>query len=388
MHFVNFIATNNWISGLAWKETFLNHYAFGNKTDGASMYKRSIVIGHIDGAPELGACGNSGIELPWSKFSFSVDDVAFYNFDAKTPGVSSTDEATLKAMVAPRRDCIAVRPCYGTNAFDCGAITYFSNIKWDNSQRKMSFPWEHAGAIWDRDGTFLESTPNRFLVAKSDAYDPAYCKVDKSRPPKYFGHPSMVCEGEVNGEQLRFHRFMFNQANPITMEGSMAVFEGRHGTAKSPFRNCRPRGRGWMVMLQGKEEYRMYFETHEHISNISFTGDIDDFEEGDYLTIRHDLPERIDYAEVKGKDTSGEKLNITQWPTGNKDEILKLNTYDYMIDRAEAPFSVYYSFNGNGVPINDVKKERQGIFLFKLRFLVWYDGNQDSRSERRRHAHY
>ena len=107
-----------------------------------------------------------------------------------------------------------------------------------------------------------------------------------------------------------------------------------------------------MVLLQGKEEYKMYFGAHEHISNISFTGDIDDFEEGDYLTIRHDLPERIDYAEIKGAgDVEGNLLeDITEWPTDNKDEILKLATYDYMVDKVAAPFSVYYSFNGNGVP--------------------------------------
>ena len=72
MHFMNFIATNNWNSGLSWKETFLNNYALGNKTEAGSMYKRSIVIGHIDGAPELGACGNAGIEVSYFDFITSL----------------------------------------------------------------------------------------------------------------------------------------------------------------------------------------------------------------------------------------------------------------------------------------------------------------------------
>ena len=171
----------------------------------------------------------------------------------------------------------------------------------------------------------------------------------------------MVCDGEKNGERTRFHRLMFNGAEPVTMEGTMAVFKSPHGTAKSPFRNCRPRGRGWMVMLQSQQEYQMYFEAHEHISNISFTADIDDFEEGDYITLRHDLPERIDYAQMMGKNLTdehkrmvvrGEKLDITEWPT-TKDEILAIESYDYMVDREAAPFSVYYSFNGNGVPVEE-----------------------------------
>ena len=158
---LNFIAANNWISGLSWKETFLNNYAHADKTDAGSMYKRSIIIGHIDGAPELGACGNSGIELPWAKFAFTVDDVQFFNFDKRTPGVASTN---IENVHTPLRNCIAVKPCYGANAFDCGAMTYFSNIKWDNVARKSSFPWEHGAVYWDIDGSFLESGKNIIYV--------------------------------------------------------------------------------------------------------------------------------------------------------------------------------------------------------------------------------
>ena len=67
----------------------------------------------------------------------------------------------MKRMLLPKRMCIAVKPCYGTNAFDCGTISYFSNIKWDNARRKMSFPWEHSAAIWDVDGSFLEGGKSR-----------------------------------------------------------------------------------------------------------------------------------------------------------------------------------------------------------------------------------
>ena len=51
-----------------------------------------------------------------------------------------------------------------------------------------------------------------------------------------------------------------------------------------------------MVLLEDQQEYKMFFEQHENDSNISFTGDIDDFEQNDWLTTRHDLPERVDEA--------------------------------------------------------------------------------------------
>ena len=59
------------------------------------MYKGSIVIGHIDGDPELEACGDMGIKTPWKFFSFTVDDIRFYNFDEPTPDKASVDLSTL-----------------------------------------------------------------------------------------------------------------------------------------------------------------------------------------------------------------------------------------------------------------------------------------------------
>ena len=140
---------------------------------------------------------------------------------------------------------------------------------------------------------------------------------------------------------------MFNQATPSSVKGTMAVFESPYGIAKSPFRNCRPRPEGWMVLLQGNEEHIMHFEEHDHISNISFVGDIDDFEQDEWITIRHDFPERIDRANLNGEDVDGnfiggEFLNETFWPND-----LDLDSYTYHVDKEEAPFSVRYTFNGN-----------------------------------------
>ena len=85
MHFLNFIAVNNWKAGLSWKETFLQTYALDDKEDHASIMKRSIVIGHIGGDRDLDACGDIGVETPWKKFQFTVDDIRFYNYDEPTP---------------------------------------------------------------------------------------------------------------------------------------------------------------------------------------------------------------------------------------------------------------------------------------------------------------
>ena len=120
------------------------------------------------------------------------------------------------------------------------------------------------------------------------------------------------------------------------MEGTVVSFENEFGEAKSPFRNCRPRGKGWMVLLDGNQEYKMTFTQHDHVSNISYTGDIDDFEQNEWLTIKHDFPEKIDYAKVGTEGNQMENL-VDPWPTNPLD----LNTYDYTYVSIAAPNEPY-----------------------------------------------
>ena len=125
-------------------------YAEEGKEEQSQLFKRNIVIGHLGGDEELGACGDMGIETPWKFFAFSVDDIEFYNFDRPTPRKASVDLATfgMKGELSDRR-CVAIDPCYGTNAFDCGAVTRYRNVKWHNSPRRATFAWEHEAAFHD-----------------------------------------------------------------------------------------------------------------------------------------------------------------------------------------------------------------------------------------------
>jgi len=374
LQFHNMIVANNWIAGLAGKESFLHTYADGENDDQAQLFKHNIVIGHLSGDPELDACGDMGIETPWKFFSFTVDDIHFFNFDEPTPELSSIGDPANFGMakdLAPRR-CVAFDPCYGSNAFDCGAITWFRNTKWYNSQRRSTFAWEGEAGVLDLDGSFAGGSAGDYVIAASDAFDPALCSLDTSE--KYDNantdpsentrsHPAMRCKGSLGDKKFKPHRFMFNNAKPDSAEGTMAVFTNQYGTTKSGFRNCRPRGKGWMVMLQGNEEYEMHFETLEHVSNISYTGDIDDLEQGEWITIRHDFPELIDFAEMKGA-ADAEPEKVEEWP----EDPLTLNTYDYNVQNETAPFTVRYTFNGQANTENPQVQE--GAYTWGEDFYV------------------
>ena len=366
IQFLNMVVANNWKAGLAGKETFLDTYATPDMEEQASMFKRNIAIGHLDGDRELTACGDMGIETPWERFAFTVDDIQFFNFDNPTPNIASVDlnDFAMAGELDARR-CIAFDPCYEPNAFDCGAITWFSKVSWYNSNRRMVFDWEHEAGVLDLDGTFTEDKPNTYVMAHSAAFNKNLCSPDTS--DKYQAtsnsHPADICVGEGNGETFKPHRFMFNGAKPDSLEGMMAVFTNRHGVAKSPFRNCRPRGNGWMVVLDGNEEYEMHFDNMDHISNISFAGDIDDFETGEWLTIRHDFPEKVDYAELNKKE--GER--IMEWPS----DPLTLDSYNYHINNETGPpYSIRYTFNGQANDANPEVAKDGGALTWGKDFFV------------------
>jgi len=80
LQFHNMIVANNWIAGLAGKETFLDTFATDGFEEQSQLFKRNIVIGHLDGDKELEACGDMGIETPWKNFAFTVG----YHISART----------------------------------------------------------------------------------------------------------------------------------------------------------------------------------------------------------------------------------------------------------------------------------------------------------------
>ena len=100
------------------------------------------------------------------------------------------------------RRCVAIDPCYGANAFDCGATTMFSKVTWYNSPRKGCFSWEHEAAFYDRDGSFSGKQGN-YVIAKSDTFNSNLCKQDESgewdiasvEPNSVLkSHPAMICQ--------------------------------------------------------------------------------------------------------------------------------------------------------------------------------------------------
>ena len=119
----------------------------------------------------------------------------------------------LCTLLSVSRRCLAFDPCYGSNAFDCGAVTWFSNVKWYNSPRRTTFVWEHEAAVYDKDGSFTGGEPGSYLIASSATYSKNLCTEDETG--RYTGNGSpdpnipvenwgaMICLGSKNGERFK-----------------------------------------------------------------------------------------------------------------------------------------------------------------------------------------
>ena len=126
-----------------------------------------------------------------------------------------------------------------------------------------------------------------FVVPHSDSYDPNHCRTEwpSGEDAKFGGRPVQICAYD-NGK-FKPHRFAFNNASPPAIEGTTAVITSEFGEGKSPFRFCRPRGRGWMMLPNQGQEHTLTWQGYEHVTNVSYSADMHDLEKDDYMLMTH-----------------------------------------------------------------------------------------------------
>ena len=93
----------------------------------------------LDSHPTRTNCHAFGIETPWKFGSAIFSGVKFYNYD--------TDH----------KDCYGIDYCYSSYPFDCGRISHWDRVTWNNSPRKGKFDWEFETVLWDIDGSLSET---------------------------------------------------------------------------------------------------------------------------------------------------------------------------------------------------------------------------------------
>lgn len=248
LQFVDFVLVQNRLAGLEVKS--VNSVPL--YTDESPMVKDSLIVGKTTVHP-IGhqGCTNNAIVFPMGK-GFRLVNVRFVNF-AESCYVFGF------ASIA------------GTCSFGCGGFTYHTEaLKFVNAPNKASYGWDWEGIILDKDGTITGKSGNWTILPTSGTL-PADCE---DAPQFSLGAPGSFCP-----PQYKWHRFGFNNINPIAIEGKDFVFTNQYGNSSVPFLKKRITHKpGWMCAFLSGATYKYHFENAKQIGNISFVGRFDDFE--------------------------------------------------------------------------------------------------------------
>lgn len=216
--------------------------------------RNSVIVGKstIADVQSTGHATKCALVLPYGD-TFMVYDVTFHNFD----------DADQTALCFTKID--------GTCSDQCGTYEYpVSGLVFNNVLNRLWFEWANQGRFQDKDGS-LSGTANALIVAgdRSDI-------VCGSEMPGYKNTglfvPALVCDGSWH-----FHRLAFNNISPASLAGKDFICENTNGQIRSPFMTHRlTHPDGWVVDLKSDETYYCYFDNAEDMTNISFSGQMNE----------------------------------------------------------------------------------------------------------------
>jgi len=251
VHMNDFVSANNFKAELSVKE---NH-ATDNFADDSTSYHNSVVIGTTKAHPSLPGCTSFGMETPWKFGSFMVHGIKFINFNEAEKASES---------------CYGIDYCYSSYPFDCGRISLWSGVDWDNSDRKGHFEWEFETVLWDLDGTLSGTgVPDSKVTPNSALYDDC---TPTAEAGWNLGFDASVCTPDQNFLRVSIEDILPESLNSITMN-----VNNKNGnapdeiTAQVPWREKRgQKGRAWMFLAPSEVVNEIWWEGSYQTPNVTF----------------------------------------------------------------------------------------------------------------------
>ncbi|CAK8682966.1 unnamed protein product [Clavelina lepadiformis] len=274
IQFNNFVMVNNEDTGIDIK--LISGTAWGD-----AKITNVTIVGH---SPQSDASHTRvGITLPLAP-GFFVDGAKFINFD--TGGV---------ALIGTT--------IQGTCSVFCGGFYYwFARIEYNSVTKRIHWRWPHEGILVDRDGSLTadasgaSGTAGTTVVPYTGLVNTDDCPV-WSDDLYSSGVQAAICK---NGN--RFHRFALNNALPSSLDGKDMVFVNSHGNATSSFLKKRLTHKpGWMALLPNRDEIFVYFENGDQFTNITYNAKLYDFQQDDYVILKHNLTQTPDVIQINGQ---------------------------------------------------------------------------------------
>ncbi|XP_041477742.1 fibrocystin-L-like isoform X1 [Lytechinus variegatus] len=312
----NFVTADTEMSGLEYQKITSVGWSLEDGSEGA-LIKNSVVIGRTDGIAGTGenaSCTQGGIVGPQSHF-LTVDGIKFINFD--------------------RDSCATMRACSKCRFEQGGFTTRFKNVEYANADNRAGFQWLYEAVFEDEDGS-LTGTTGASITPVNDNLPDEHCTKDD--PSYNFGSaPGAVCDATI-----KLHRFSFNNPLPHSLLYEDAIFTNDHGSANVHYHKKRiTHPEGWMVTLIDGDSYQMTFRYNEQLTNISYSGRLDAFGDGDYVLISHNLTQEVDVISILGdiRNSTNSALNYDDNENG-----------DYYLDKETNDLTYLISGKGKGSP--------------------------------------
>ncbi|XP_070541075.1 fibrocystin-L-like [Ptychodera flava] len=278
VQFYNFLMANNDQAGVEMVEVS------GGWDDGP-LVKDSVIIGHSSISSNASqACTVAGVKTPKTPH-LTVDGVKFINFDLDR--------------------CTAIRGCAHCKPRQGGWATRFQNLEFVDAPNKVGFQWEHECIYEDLDGT-LTGTADYLVTPDNSILPSAHCNSDDDAF-------SAGITGAVCDDNVKLHRFSFNEVSPSSLLYKNVWFTNQYGASNDvPYKKKRlTHAEGWMITLVDGDTYNMIFQDVDHVTNISYTGKFYNFEDEDFLLINHNLTQKPDVFAITGEITNSTEEMVT-----------------------------------------------------------------------------
>jgi len=275
---------------------YVNAAAFDSPWGGATI-QDSLMIGHSE-LREVGSyeqkistntrCTTDGVLLPFSS-RLTVKNVTFVNFDEDS--------------------CRAFGTCAHCFPYDGGAIVRTINLEFVDSPNRVSFPFLHATAINDIDGT-LTGSPDSTVIPSTGILDPSDC----TTKPEF-------SIGSVNGSVCKLTKFAkvsWNEMKPQSIDEKDAYFENQHGRDVITWRKkSKTLTNGYTSFLPIDKEVVLSFQNSSHLTNISYNMIIEELPPNQFAYLKTKFLQVPDHFSTTGDTT---KNNTYNYPLGSKFE--------------------------------------------------------------------
>ncbi len=193
----------------------------------------------------------------------------FYNFPVHTPAILPTE-------------------IHGKCMDRCGGWeTRFSQLKFHNTALRTAHRWDSDASMIDLDGSLTGSANSVVLWQNNMTAHDRNCQV----LPAYAN--AAVC-----ANRNTMVRFSFNGHNPKAALMLNVADSAGYAVQVPLLKKRLTHPFGFMIALQARNSYRMYFEGAERVTNMSYFGAFWNLAAGDYIIVRHPLTNKPDQMSV------------------------------------------------------------------------------------------